>query len=304
MRTFVDFFCGAGGSSLGAEQAGLRPVGAVNHWLVAARTYERNHGISPVCHSISMVDPDEIPHADVLLFSPECTSHSQARGAKPRDEISRSTALEVVRFVASMRPSLFVVENVPGFRSYPLFGQWCADLQEAGYHLNHDASGRVGQILNSADFGVPQSRRRLFVVGSPTCEISIQAPRTRRRAVGECLDWSLPMARIDARPRAAATLRRIARGREQFGERPFLISYFGTSTGGHPLDRPCGTLTTRDRYALIRGGEMRMLQPAELLRVMGFPDSYQLAGTRAQMVMQIGNAVAPPVMRQILEEAS
>ena len=49
---------------------------------------------------------------------------------------------------------------------------------------------------------------------------------------------------------------------------------------------------------------MRMLQPAELLRVMGFPDSYQLAGTRAQMVMQIGNAVAPPVMRQILEEAS
>ena len=300
----IDLFCGLGGSSLGAEWAGARIVAAVNHWEVAALSYEANHHVRPHRESLHEIDPAILPAADVLLFSPECQSHSQARGARPRCEQSRSTAHQVVRYVEQLRPALFVVENVFQFRQWPSFGSWSAALQDLGYQLNHDAAGRIGQILNSADFGAPQSRRRLFVVGSATCEIVIQSPRARRHPVGECIDWSLPMTRIDARPRAAATLRRIAQGRAQFGAAPFLISYFGTSTGGHPLDRPCGTLTTRDRYALISDDRMRMLQVSELKRISGLPDSYHIAGTRAQQVMQIGNSVVPACMRAILEQAA
>jgi len=300
----IDFFCGAGGSSLGAERAGGVLVAAVNHWEIAALTYELNHDVAPVRTSIQQVDPAALPPADVLLFSPECQSHSAARGARPRDEISRNTAFEVVRFVDAMRPRVFVVENVPGIRGWERFGAWVSELRALGYGLNEDGRGRAGQVLDSAEWGVPQNRVRWFLVGSQGYLPHVASPRCSVRTVGECIDWTIPASRIDARRRAPRTLDAIAEGRRLFGAAPFLRVYFGSGPQVMALDRPCRTVTTRDRFGLVHGDTYRMLQPCELLRVMGFPDGYQLAGNRQQQVMQLGNAVPPPVMRGILEQVA
>lgn len=104
---------------------------------------------------------------------------------------------------------------------------------------------------------------------------------------------------IDKPGRAAATLRRIARGRAEHGDR-FLTSYYGATTGGRSLSRPVGTITTRDRWAIIDGDRMRMFSVAECRRAMGFPDSYQLPTRQKDAVHMLGNAVVPPVVTDIL----
>ena len=301
----IDSFCGLGGSSLGATWAGHHPVAAINHWLIAAMAYEANHGIAPLRRSIQDVDPSDLPAADILLFSPECQSHSSARGARPRDEISRDTALDVVRFVEALRPVAFVVENVPAMRRWPRFGSWVASLENLGYGLNHDCRGRTGQVLDASEWGVPQARRRLIVAGRRGCIPVVRSPRLRPIPVGECIDWSLPCGSVTRRERPLSpnTLRRIQVGRETHGDTPFLVQYNGTATT-QPLDIPCRTLPTHDRFALVDGDRFRFLQPSEMLRIFGYPDTYRLAGNRAEQVMLLGNCVPPPLMRGVLEQVA
>jgi DNA (cytosine-5)-methyltransferase 1 len=102
--------------------------------------------------------------------------------------------------------------------------------------------------------------------------------------------------------RAQATIDRIESGRRRFGHR-FLAPYYGSGSGktGRALNRPIGTLTTRDRYCLVDGDRMRMLTVREYLLAQGFPEDYRLHGTRKTDIHLIGNSVAPPVMRHIVE---
>ncbi|WP_206209100.1 DNA cytosine methyltransferase, partial [Vogesella mureinivorans] len=98
-----------------------------------------------------------------------------------------------------------------------------------------------------------------------------------------------------------ATLKRIAAGRARFGAR-FLAPYYGTGSGetGRSLARPIGTITTRDRWAVIDGDRMRMLTAQECRAAMGFRPDYILPEQHRLAVHMLGNAVCPPVMRDIL----
>lgn len=301
----VDSFCGLGGSTLGATWAGHHPVAAINHWLIAALAYEANHGLAPIRQSIEDVDPADLPQADILLFSPECQSHSSARGARPRDEISRNTAMDVVRFVRAIRPLAWVVENVPAMRKWPRFGAWAAELEDLGYGINHDEKGRPGQVVDASEWGVPQSRRRLIVVGGRGYTPVLQSPGLAPIPVAECIDWSLPCGSVTRRERPLSenTLRRIEAGRAIYGDGAFLCQYNGTATT-QPIDRPCRTLPTHDRFALVHGDRFRFLQPSEMLRIFGFPDTYRLAGNRAEQVMLLGNCVPPKLMQGVLEQVT
>lgn len=300
----IDFFAGAGGSSLGASWAGCTPVAAVNHWHIAAATLRANHPGLDVREE-DVLGPRDLPAADGLLFSPECTWHSVAQGGRrhradllPVADRSRSTAWAVVRWVESLRPEWFVVENVPEFRRWPQWSAWWEALGGLGYYLDEG-------VLDASRFGVPQARRRWFAAGHRSRLVALPVGRTAERTVRECLDLSLPGRPIAGRrpPLAASTVARIEAGRAA-GLSDFLIVYYGSGPQFQSLDRPCRTVTTVDRFGLVRGDTLRMLTPTELRRVQGFPDSYYLAGTRREQVMQLGNAVAPPVMQAIVEEVA
>ena len=310
MINVMDMFCGAGGSSAGAKLAGARIIHGIDAWELAAQTFGDNFTDAAV--EIRTLDDESQPPVgmsrgdiDLLLASPECTNHSPAKGARPRSESSRRTSHYVLNFATQLMPRWIVLENVVQLRNWHGYDPLLSELRTLGYRI------RV-EILNAADFGVPQTRRRLFVIcdrdrGPP--EIAATAPRSATAADAVMLDgpWKSRPLRLPSR--AAATIERAERGIEALGVgTPFLVVYYGSDGAGgwQPLDRPLRTLTTLDRFGLVTwdGGEphLRMLQVDELRRAMGLPDTHRIErGSRRDQIKMLGNGVAAPVMAAIVE---
>jgi DNA (cytosine-5)-methyltransferase 1 len=286
----ADLFCGAGGTSTGAVEAlgslGYRvELTAVNHWAVAVETHSANHpGARHYCASLDSLNPRDLfaeGELDVLLASPECMSHSNARGGRPVNDQSRATAWCVLRWADALRPPLILIENVPEFEHWapigsngrPLpsrrgevFAAWCDALRALGYTVGH-------RVHCAADHGDPTTRRRLF----------IQAVRGRRkvvwphathaedvaptlfgrslkpwRAARGVIDWTLKGRSIFGRrkPLAAKTLARIYAGLERFGLKPFMVEPGHGDKAGRQqhrttdVERPVGTVPCSNRFAL------------------------------------------------------
>src|SRR5262249_61989176 len=96
---------------------------------------------------------DEIGNIDILISSPECTNHTCAKGNRPRSEESRATAFEVVRYAKVFKPRWIVMENVIHMRSWQRYLELKKKLERLGYRMREE-------VMNAADFGVPQRRRR------------------------------------------------------------------------------------------------------------------------------------------------
>ncbi len=308
----IDLFSGGGGSSWGAKNAGVEMVGAVDAWDIAAQTYEDNFPTAKgnvVCTRLTDDSgPDlfkNLRSIDLIIASPECTHHSIARGSRPRDEESRRSGWYVMRFIEELRPRWVVLENVTPMRDWPGFDELMDRLRACGYHV------RI-QRLDASDFGVPQARRRLFIVCDRAREPDEVVPgRVPLRTAGSILDpkgtWKTHDVYIEKR--AASTIERVENGIRALGRRKdFLIVYYGSDKAGgwQSLDRPLRTLTTLDRFGVIqwRGDTptIRMLQLPEIRRGMGLPERFKLLrGTRRDQVKILGNGVCAPVMRKVVE---
>jgi DNA (cytosine-5)-methyltransferase 1 len=295
--------------------AGVDVVGGVDMWDIAIRAHQDNFpGAVGYRMKAASLTPqrvrEEVGQIDLLLASPECTSHSVAKGNKPACEISRATAFQVIRFAKVLQPRWIVVENVLQMQHWARFDEWTAKLQALGYRLN-------SRVLDSSQHGTPQTRRRLFVVADR--ERNPELPNRRPRSLqpaSSILGRGEPKARpwawtpLDVPGRAKATLQRAQRAFDELGTKtPFIMVYYGSdgSGGFQTLDRPLRTITTLDRFAYIRpvrgGHEMRMLQPTELAAAMGFPSYHRLPDVaRREKIKMIGNAVCPRVMRDVVRQ--
>ena len=322
--TVTDLFAGAGGSSTGMTAAGLRVVTAVNHWPVAVATHQANHpDTAHDCADISQVDPRRYGRTDVLWASPSCTHHSRAQG-KRRDaglglfdktpttvaelidlepDRSRATMHDVIRFTEHHRYQAVIVENVREVLDWRLFPHWLAMMTDGlGYHYRLC-------LLDAADANlhgpaVAQTRLRaymLFTLGK-----AVTLPRfgdARRLAAADFLDAN-PGPEWESKPRAASTRQRVDATLQRHPDATrWILSYYGASKVGKPATEPVGTLTTRDRHAVLtRVGDTlhyRMLNTAEQARLMGFPDAYRWQGTSTEVTKQIGNAVVPAAARDV-----
>ena len=307
----LDLFCGAGGSSWGAREAGVEIVAAFDLWPLAGEAHDANF---PEAEFISGRLEEQDVEAlakkygkiDLILASPECTNHSPAKGNKPRCEQSKDTAFQVVRFAKAFKPRWVVIENVVNMRKWTRYAEFKTALEKLGYKLQE-------QVLNSAHFGVAQSRRRLFL----TADLKQEPPKIvlRKRTVRKVanivdLNGKYKWTPLRAPKRATATLERAERGIAAMGaDKPFLLVYYGSDGGGgwQKLNRPLRTITTVDRFALVKpdtehGHVMRMLQVPELQAAMGMPVKMKLeAGTRRDRIKMIGNAVCPPVMKHVIK---
>lgn len=295
----IDLFAGAGGFSTGARMAGARVLWAANHWPLAVQWHAANHPETEhACQDLQQADFRAAPAHDLLLASPACQGHSPARGREqPHHDAQRATAWAVVTCAEVHRPQAVIVENVPAFASWVLYPAWCAAMTALGYAL-------APMVLDAADHGVPQQRRRLFVVATRSKHpVELRLPSRAYRAAAEVIDFAAGTWSAIARPgRSARTLARIAAGRRQHGNR-FLAPYYGSGSGetGRSLDRPIGTLTTRARWAVIDGDRMRMVRAVEGRELMGFPGDYKLPANEAKAWHLIGNAVAPVVACDVIQ---
>lgn len=302
-------FCGAGGSSAGARAAGTEIVHAIDAWELAALTFKDNFSraaVDTLTLTAGSKPSRDLKRAeiDLICASPECTNHSPAKGAKPRCEDSRSTSHYVTSYAAALKPRWIVLENVVQLQNWDGYKTLLSELRKLGYRISP-------QILDAADFGVAQTRRRLFVLCDREREPPLVKTRSAKRLPASSIvqldgPWlSQPLRREG---RAEPTLERAQRGIDAVGRNPFLIVYYGSDGAGgwQPLDRPLRTLTTLDRFGLVtwQGREpmLRMLQVDELRAAMGFAVSHRFNhGTRRDRIKMIGNSVAPPVMAAIVE---
>jgi len=246
----------------------------------------------------------EVGPVDLIIASPECTSHTCAKGNAPRSEISRRTAFQVVRFAKEFKPRWIVVENVVHMRTWKSYESWRRQLQDLGYNLRD-------QVINAADHGVPQARRRLFIMcDRDQVPLEVKATVSRKRTAASVVNRNgrFRFSELRSSNRAVATLERAERALASVGSnKSFLLVYYGSDAAGgwQRLDVPLRTLTTLDRFAYVRptsrGHEMRMLQVPEIKAAMGFPNDYALEhGNRREKIKLLGNAVCPPVMAAVI----
>lgn len=294
----IDLFAGMGGFTTAARAAGVRVAWAANHWREAVNIHAANHPeTAHACQDLQQANWELVPRMDLLLASPACQGHSKARGVdRPHHDATRSTAWAVVSCAEFHRPAFAVVENVPEFRDWALFPSWCDAWARLGYAISVN-------VFDAADAGVPQNRLRCFVVASRSRHaLAIKSPTIPHRAAAELVEWSAGKWSAVHRPgRAAKTLERVEHGRREFGER-FTFSYYGNTRTSRSLARPIGTITTRDRWAVVDGDRMRMLMPRECLAAMGFPTTYILPENGRLAVHMIGNAVPPPLAAHVISE--
>lgn len=294
----IDLFAGAGGFSTGAQMAGCNVVWAANHWQAAVDIHSLNHpGAQHACQDLQQADWTQVPAHDLLMASPACQGHSRARGKdRAHHDAQRSTAWAVVSAAECHKPEMVVVENVPEFAKWPLYPAWCSAMGALGYALSP-------MILDAADHGVAQHRRRLFIVGTRSKHpVQLDLPHREHVGSAQIIDFSAGRwSPINKAGRSLATLARIKNGRTSFGSR-FVAPYFGSGSGltGRSLSRPVGTITTRDRWAVIDGDRMRMLSVDECRKAMGFPSSYQLPSRSKDAMHMLGNAVVPVVACDVI----
>ncbi|WP_191237465.1 DNA cytosine methyltransferase [Cobetia marina] len=295
----IDLFAGAGGFSTGASMAGCNVAWAANHWPDAVEWHSRNHpDAAHICQDLHQADWSQVPAHDLMLASPCCQGHSKARGkasGNPQHDASRSTAWAVVSAAEYHRPPAILVENVPEFLDWQLYRPWVLAMQALGYAVSP-------HVVDAADLGAPQNRIRMFLVLTQSAQpLKLNLPKLDHLPAASFIDFEAGRWQPIEKPgRAAATLERVRAGRATHGER-FLISYYGNTKTGRSLERPIGTITTRDRWAIVDGDRMRMLSRWECRSAMSFPDNYQLPDNHRLAVHLLGNAVCPTPVSHIIK---
>ncbi|MEN6290605.1 MAG: DNA cytosine methyltransferase [Methanobacterium sp.] len=313
----IDLFCGAGGSSFGATQAGVEVVAGFDMWNLAIKAYKTNFPETKVfqgdlrnlsSEKIRSIK-SEIGNIDLILASPECTNHSRAKGAVERDEASKDTAFEVIRFAKEFTPPWIIIENVVEMQSWNKYKDLLEKLWDLKYFVRK-------VVLNAKDFGVPQSRERLFLLCSLSGKTNVPSANPEIiKPVSDVIDntGKYKSNLLRKKGRAENTIQSAERAIAELGvNTPFLLVYYGSGRKGNggwqKITQPLGTITTLDRFAYAfhenNSLMMRMLQPEELKHAMGYNDKYKLDSieglTRRDRIKLMGNGVCPPVMNAIV----
>lgn len=329
LETFVDWFAGVGGFRLGLESLGLKCVGACENDGFCRQIYEKNFGHEPEYWDAKTVLGEGVPDHDLFCAGFPCQAFSTAGKWQGFRGTEGTLFFDACRIIEAKRPHYLLLENVksilrvgyideegspvPGTDGW-VFYTILESLDELGYDCQW-------QVLNSRDFGVPQSRERVYIVGNLR---EIPRPEVfplRSEAVG---------MEINARGRAIRPLGRFhperKTGRQsgrvwatEEGIAPTLTSsteivclgsFYGGSYAGRVYS-PEGiapTLITSPIHFYKHQGRLRKLTPTECERLQGFPDGWTERVSDTQRYKQAGNAVTVPVVRAIgqilIEEAN
>jgi DNA (cytosine-5)-methyltransferase 1 len=297
--TFIDLFAGVGGIRLAFESIGGECVFSSEWDKFAAKTYEANFGHLPA-GDITKIPEADIPKHDVLLGGFPCQPFSNA-GLKRGFEDTRGTLFfDVARIISSKNPSVVLLENVKGFVGHDkgnTFRVVQRTLEELGYVVH-------AKVLNARDFGVPQNRERIYIVGIKESLKNAKGykfpePPEVKTSVSQILETEIdPKYTLSDKLWAGHQRRRAEHEAKGNG---FGYSMF---TGDSPY-----TSTISARYykdgseILIKQSRKnpRKITPREAARLQGFPDDFKIVVSDVQAYKQFGNSVAVPVVKAVAQ---
>ena len=295
----IDLFAGIGGIRLGFEEAGGESIECVftSEWdKHAAITYKANFPNSAVRGDITKIEVDEVPDHDILLAGFPCQPFSQA-GLKLGFEETRGTLFfDIERILLGKQPRAFLLENVRHLVTHNrgrTFGTILRHLDMAGYRVYHD-------ILRARDFGLPQNRERVYIVGFLDHDTVFRFPEKTNKGtrVGDILEqnvdekYTISDGLWEGHRRRKACFKKVGYG---FGYVLFNSESEYTQTLSARYYKDGSEI-------LIDQGpnkNPRMLTPRECARLQGFPDSFVIPVSNTQAYRQFGNSVAVPVVRAI-----
>lgn len=284
----IDNFAGGGGASCGIALALGRSVDiAINHDPDAIRMHIANHpDTTHYCESVWDVDPREVTKGrpvGLVWLSPDCKHFSKAKGGKPVEKNIRGLAWVAVRWAATVKPRVIILENVEEFKTWgPLLKNGMPDPDKKGRTFNAfiNALKRYGyqvewRELRACDYGAPTIRKRFFLIarcdgqpivwpepthGDPKSAAVKSGRLLPWRTAAEIIDWSLPCPSVfeRKRPLAENTMKRIARGIQKFvidNPEPFIIQVNHSGSGGNfrgqDINDPMQTITGKNGWGLV-----------------------------------------------------
>lgn len=314
----IDLFSGAGGLSLGFEQAGFENLFSVEFNTQAAETYRKNFPT----HNLIEGDIKEISNSrikelqgdnevDVIIGGPPCQGFSMAGniGRKFIDDDRNKLFKEFVRFVNVIQPRMFVMENVARLNTHnkgETIKEIISEFEHLGYKVKRD-------VLQAADYGVPQKRQRIFVVGFKEGTFNFPDMEEEYKTVKEAIG-DLPVLQSGqdsevpnhfAMNHTDQMLKKMAFVKDG-GNRDDIPETLRPKSGDtrkyirYASDKPSVTVTG-DMRKIFHYSQNRALTPRELARLQTFPDNFIFEGNSISIQQQIGNAV-PPMLGKVIAE--
>lgn len=298
----VSLFSGAGGLDFGLLQAGHNILWAIDIDKDAVSTYKANIGDNIVLDDITKIDFSSLPDCDLIIGGFPCQGFSVANTKRHIKDTRNTLYKQLIRVIHAKRPTFFLAENVKGILSLgkgEVIKEIISDFQSIGYKVKY-------KLLNAADYGVPQTRMRVIIVGvREDIDFDYQYPEPTNSqygslttaqwvSVGEIMD-EIPD------PDLPNNLPNHQYSKYKLG--------FNGYIGHRPLDpsKPAPTVTGRgdDKGGVVilpHPNGLRRMSGRELAAVQSFPLNYEFCGSLSSVYRQIGNAVPPLLSYAVAKE--
>jgi DNA (cytosine-5)-methyltransferase 1 len=294
---FIDLFAGVGGMRLAFESAGGECVFSSEWDKDSQKTYAANFGETP--HGdITQIEAASIPDFDIVLAGFPCQPFSSiGQRAGFKHETQGTLFYDVLRIIQTKRPAAFLLENVVGLLNHDkgnTFQIIEKNLKAEGYEIFY-------KVLDASDFGVPQVRKRIYIVGfdssrfKKTPDFYWPTPLKTKVGIGKFVEQGIEDHPI-SKHLQGSYIYKLDDGKPQvitkesnFPVKTLVASY-------HKIQRLTGTFVADGPTGL------RLLTANECKAIMGFPKSFKIPVSRTQMYRQMGNSVAVPVVKAVAKQ--
>lgn len=294
--SFIDLFAGIGGIRLGFESAGGHCVFSSEFDENACKTYEANFGEHP-SGDITKIEAEDIPDFDILLGGFPCQAFSII-GKKEgfENETCGTLFFEIERILKEKMPKAFMLENVRNLTAHDkgnTFKVIMNHLEALGYTV-------YAKVLNALDFGIPQKRERIIIVGfkdNILFSFPTPVPISQRKTLKDILEID-----VDKKYYVKDKIResRLMRLKDPNYPKPYIShENMAGSITPHPYSS-CLRAGASANYILIN--DERRPTEREMLRLQGFPDDFKIAVSYSNIKHQTGNSVAVPVIKAVAHQ--
>lgn len=294
--SFIDLFAGIGGIRLGFESVGGHCVFSSEFDEDACKTYEANFGEHP-SGDITKIDANDIPDFDILLAGFPCQAFSII-GKKEgfNNETCGTLFFEIERILRAKKPKAFMLENVRNLTAHDkgnTFRVIRSHLEALGYTV-------YAKVLNALDYGVPQKRERIIIVGfkdNVFFSFPEPVPMEQRKSLKDILEQN-----VEAKYYVKESIKesRLMRTKVPNFPKPYIShENMAGSITPHPYSS-CLRAGASANYILIN--DERRPTEREMLRLQGFPDNFKIVTSYSKIKHQAGNSVAVPVIKAVARQ--
>lgn len=298
----VSLFSGAGGLDLGFIKAGHEILWANDLYKDAVDTYKKNIGDHIVCEDICHVEAKDIPDCDIVIGGFPCQGFSVANTKRHEDDERNVLYKQLIRVISSKKPKFFLAENVKGILSIgkgQVFKMILDDFRSIGYKVKY-------KVLNAADYGVPQTRMRVIIVGVRNdidFEYQYPEPTNCKNGSNSLPKWISVTEALQDIPDPD-----VKNDLPNHEYSKYKLAFNGY-IGHRPLDPdlPAPTVTARgdDKGGVVilpHPSAERRMSCRELAAIQSFPLDYEFQGNRSSVYRQIGNAVPVQLAYEVAKQ--